>query len=192
MCARWATRHPRPPESVTNCRVGCQRAAPHFDDDSVWRGAFDPFPSFVNKEYTLIDAAHIMAVWELAGRKRHVCHIERPPLPSPPLFSSLYLSLILLLRAKLEESTFELLSTSNPLYNGYYGSLPCTAAIHPLSSAACLISVAFDQHPRLFKSTDSPNTNWVSYSYVLKWTSGAYHIHNVTWQSRVRISLNQP
>lgn len=59
---RWATRHPRPPESVTNCRVGCQRAAPHFDDDSVWRGAFDPFPSFVNKEYTLIDAAHIMAV----------------------------------------------------------------------------------------------------------------------------------
>lgn len=51
-----------PPVSVTKCWVGCQRAALHFDDDSLWHGAFDPLPSFVNKEYTLIDAAHIMAV----------------------------------------------------------------------------------------------------------------------------------
>lgn len=53
---------PPPSVSATNCRVGCQRAALHFDEDSLWHSAFDPLPSFVNKEYTLIDAAHIMAV----------------------------------------------------------------------------------------------------------------------------------
>lgn len=61
---------PTRPVSVANCRVGCQRAALHFDDDSLWRGAFDRLPSFVNKEYALIDAAHIMAVWDLAGERK--------------------------------------------------------------------------------------------------------------------------
>lgn len=112
------------------------------------------------------------------GRKRHVCHVEKPPVSA----------------AQGQVGRKALLSCFHHLnlYNAYYGSLPCTAAIHPLSCAACLISAAFDQHPRLFKSTDSPNTDWVSYSYVLKWTLSAYHTHNVTWQSRVRISRNQP
>ena len=35
---------PSCPMSVTNCRVGCQRAALHFEDDSQWHGAFDPSP----------------------------------------------------------------------------------------------------------------------------------------------------
>lgn len=163
---------------MTNCRVGCQRAALHFDDDSQWHGAFDPLPSFVNKEYTLIDATHIMAVWELAGEKKTCLSCWKAPCLCcwGPSWREALLS------------CFQHLT----LYNAYYGSLPCTAAIYPLSCAACLISAAFDQHPRLFKSTDSPNTDWVSYSYVLKWTFSAYHTHNVTWQSRVRISLNQP
>lgn len=59
-----------PSVSVTKCWVWCQKAALHFDDDSLWQGAFDPLPSFVNKEYTLIDVVHIMAVWELAEEKK--------------------------------------------------------------------------------------------------------------------------
>lgn len=57
--------------------------APHFDDDLPWHDAFDPLPSFVNKEYALIDAAHIMAVRELAEEKRHVCHAEKPLVSTP-------------------------------------------------------------------------------------------------------------
>lgn len=55
---------------MTKYWVGSQKAALHFDDDLLWHDAFDPLPSFVNKEYTLIDAVHIMANSELAGEKK--------------------------------------------------------------------------------------------------------------------------
>lgn len=97
---------------MTNCQVRCQRAALHFDDDSQWHGAFDPLPSFVNKEYTLIDAAHIMAVWELAGEKKTRLSCWKAPCLCcwRPSWRKALLS------------CFQHLT----LYNAYYGSLPCT------------------------------------------------------------------
>ena len=165
-----------PPGMVTNCRVGCQRAALHFEDDSQWHGAFDPLPGFVNKEYTLIDAAHIMAVWELAGEKKtrlscwkspktphHHHHHHRLCRRGPSCRKALL-------------SCFQHLT----LCNAYYESSTLRSIYLSFLSrgSIALFQRAFDQHPRPYKekkkrkkkAQTSRNADWVSYSYVLKWT----------------------
>lgn len=178
MCIRWASSHLRPlcqwltagwdvrgllfTLMMTHCGI-----VPLILSPALW---------IKNTLWLTLRTLWPFESWQ--GRKRHVCHAEKPPCLcywGPSCRKTL-------------SSCFQHLT----LYNDYYGRLPCTASIYPLSCAACLISAAFDQHPRLFKSTDSPNADWVSYSYVPKWTFSAYHTHNVTWQRRVRISLNQP
>lgn len=71
-------------------------------------------------------------------RKRHVCHIEK------------CLSTV---RGKSKESTFESLSTPPRIQCLLWSQLH-SAVIHPLSCAACLISKALDQHPRLFSLSE--------------------------------------
>lgn len=73
--------------------------------------------------------------------------------------------LSLLLRATLQESTFELISTSNLIQCLLFE----TSSIY-LSLIMCGLGdfSMLDQHPQLFKSTDSSHTDWVSYSCVLK------------------------
>lgn len=162
---------PLPPGMVTNCRVGCQRAALHFEDDSQWHGAFDPLPGFVNKEYTLIDAAHIMAVWELAGEKKTRLSCWKSP--KTPHHHRLCRRGPSCRKALL--SCFQHLT----LYNAYYGSsTPHSIYLSFLSrGSVARFQQAFDQHPRPFKekkkkkkALTSRNADWVSYSYVLKWT----------------------
>lgn len=86
------------------------------------------------------------------GRERHVCHVKSPPVSAAEGPSR-------------RESTFELISPSNLIQCLLWE----TSSIY-LSLVMCSLGDfgALDQHPRLFKSTDSLHTDWVSYSRVPK------------------------
>lgn len=117
---------------------------------------------------SLIDAADIMAVWELAGEKK--TRLSRWKGPCLCCWGPSWRKALL--------SCFQHLT----LYNAYYGSLPCTAAIYPLSCAVCLISAAFDQHPQLFKSTARIQIGLVT---VMCWNEPSVLITYTMWHGKV-------